>query len=541
MNPPKTGKVLRLALAVDGMLCEEVHQSVPGSVQFGVGLRNELVVHDGNACPKDYRRYAPLWLILGVLVTCGGAALFGAAVLHQAALADARAAADLGLGGAFSARAELTIGDLGFALIFVGLVPLVMGLSGMRDKALTSSGAHKPTLPSQPGSFEYKDGSYYLSVPPHVRGKIRLGRLTTTLTQLRMKIEGDGLRLKLPPNARGKLLVGDSTLLFQFARPAAVPVRLPFPPGLRSGLRIFGTAKLDLQCYAASLVGVGGYVLYMGVLAEPPLESEPDQRMLEAMGIFQRDSDEPSEEEAPEEEEQVLAQEDEKEKEEEVEEDDTEVLKEKPKKFSEEAIKKARGVGIARVLGTYGGPGEGTVFDVIQGTENNLGDLFAMGMTQTVMADGGEISPFMAGGEGITAHGAMSANEGLATRDGPEVAGGKKRERKVKGRVKSKTTDIFGDVDKKVVNATIRRRMSALQHCYEKALRAQPSLKGKITYSITVSAMGRVSSVQIEQDSLGSASVRNCTTAKIKGWRFPSEGAQESAEVTFNVVFSGAS
>jgi Ca-activated chloride channel family protein len=49
---------------------------------------------------------------------------------------------------------------------------------------------------------------------------------------------------------------------------------------------------------------------------------------------------------------------------------------------SAEAFTQARGVGVAIVLGTYGGPGEGTVLDIIESTDTNLGELFAQGMAQ---------------------------------------------------------------------------------------------------------------------------------------------------------------
>jgi TonB family protein len=89
------------------------------------------------------------------------------------------------------------------------------------------------------------------------------------------------------------------------------------------------------------------------------------------------------------------------------------------------------------------------------------------------------------------------------------------------------------------VAATIRRRMPGLEACYEKALRSNASLKGKMTYTITINPSGRVTDVTIEEDTVGDSSVRSCTEAKIKGWRFVSEGAEESSEVTFSVAFTG--
>ena len=204
-----------------------------------------------------------------------------------------------------------------------------------------------------------------------------------------------------------------------------------------------------------------------------------------------------------------------------------------------EAIAKARGVGVARVLGTYGGPGEGTVFDVIQSTENNLGELFAAGMTRVVDAEGNEVSTFVPGGEGISALGSAVGTKGFdVSADGPEVAGLDKKERKIS--LKSSGADVDGDADKKAVTATIRNRMGALQSCYEKALRGNTGLSGKIVYTITVSVMGTVTNVQVLDDSLQDEGVKNCTVAKIKGWRFPiTPGAEASSDATFSVVFSG--
>jgi hypothetical protein len=51
--------------------------------------------------------------------------------------------------------------------------------------------------------------------------------------------------------------------------------------------------------------------------------------------------------------------------------------------------------------------------------------------------------------------------------------------------------------------------------------------------------MGSVTKVDIEEDTVGSAAVTTCARAKIQGWRFPMDGAEEGAEVTFSVVFSG--
>ena len=197
---------------------------------------------------------------------------------------------------------------------------------------------------------------------------------------------------------------------------------------------------------------------------------------------------------------------------------------------------------LARLAARYAGDGPGTVFDVIQSTENNTAELFAAGMTRTINADSGDVSGFVPGGEGISAAGAVVGTKGFeVTDDGPELKDMEKQERKIKSKVKAGDADVLGDMDKRAVQATIRRRMGALQNCYNRALRTNPGLSGKMTYTITISVMGTVTSVNIDADTVRDPSVASCTTMKIKNWRFPAEGAEDSSEVTFTVVFSGES
>jgi hypothetical protein len=388
--------------------------------------------------------------------------------------------------------------------------------------------------------FEFRGGRYYLDLPPQARGKIALGRKRFTVNQLRKRFgTRDFLRIQLNAEAKGKLVFGETTLLFQFDNPKPVPKKAPFPAEFKPVIANF-INKTEAASLAAAALLLGSYFIWAAtrdvVLFAP---GEIDDRFAKVMGLYNEDEDEePPEEEAAEE---MLAQEEEEEEKKEEEEIDISELVEKPNKYSAEAIKEARGVGIARVLGTYGGPGDGTVFDVIQSTDNNLGDLFDLGMTTTIMADGGDISPFVPGGKGVDQYGGTVGTKGLETKEGPDVEKTQKKEKKVRGKAKqSGGTDIFGDVDKKAVKATIRRRISALQYCYEKALRTNPTLGGKMTYTINISVMGSVTRVDIEEDTVGNAGVTACTKGKIKGWRFPVQGAEDPAEVTFSVVFSGS-
>lgn len=403
-----------------------------------------------------------------------------------------------------------------------------------------------PGLPPTHRLFDVEDGAYVLDLPPGVRGRVQMRGRNIAIKELwrrQQKAQSGGkgpqsVRLRLDPSARGKLRLGESTVLFFFTEPAPVVPKPPFPEDLKPQVREMFTT-LDLSTLAAVLLILGPYFFWASTKEiDTTLTPEIDERFLRVMEIPKPKEDKPPEEE--EEEEQLLAQdEEEPKKEKEIKVDK---VVETNKKFSAEALQKARGVGVLRALGTYGGDGEGTVFDVIQSTENNMGELFAMGMTRTIDADSDDVSGFVPGGEGMSAAGAMVGTKGFdVTADGPEMAELEKSERKIKSNVKASDADVLGDVDKRAVQATIRRRMSALQNCYNRALRTNPGLSGKMTYTITISVMGTVTGVKVDEDTVRDPSVQSCTVAKIKGWRFPTDGAEESAEVTFSVVFSGES
>jgi len=400
-------------------------------------------------------------------------------------------------------------------------------------------------LPKRHVLFDVEaDGAYVLNLPPDVDGRIQLrgrsrGIRELWRRQVRSGSKARTLRIRLDPSARGKLRLGECKLLFFFDKPAPYTPPPPFPDELRPELRGM-LSNLELASLLSVLIVLGPYFIYVANKhVDPEFEPELDDRFLRVMGVPEPKEEPPPEE--LEEDDQLLAMEEEEDKKEKEKEKPEKVIQ-TDKKYSDKAMEKARGVGVIRALGTYGGDGPGTVFDVIQSTENNMGELFAAGMTRTVDADGGDPSGFVPGGEGISASGAVVGTQGFeVTEGGPEIKDMAKQERKIKSKVKAGDADILGDADKRAVQATIRRRMGALQNCYNRALRTNPGLSGKMTYTISISVMGTVTSVNIDADTVRDPSVASCTTTKIKGWRFPNEGAEDSSEVTFTVVFSGES
>jgi hypothetical protein len=112
-------------------------------------------------------------------------------------------------------------------------------------------------------------------------------------------------------------------------------------------------------------------------------------------------------------------------------------------------------------------------------------------------------------------------------------------ERKVKGSVKRKNAaavDGTGALSPQEVNKVIGRRMGAIKGCYERALRRDPNLKGKLVIRFTISGSGRVTAARAVQNDL-TPEVGNCVAGAFKRFRFPQpDGGTLTMESPFMFV-----
>src|SRR5581483_9643502 len=96
---------------------------------------------------------------------------------------------------------------------------------------------------------------------------------------------------------------------------------------------------------------------------------------------------------------------------------------------------------------------------------------------------------------------------GLRASGPGEVGTGDKGAEKVavlRGSMKdSAPVDIDGSLDPNVVANTIRSRKGAIIACYEKALKRNPNLAGKVQLRFTISSVGKVAAADIENNTLG--------------------------------------
>jgi hypothetical protein len=80
-------------------------------------------------------------------------------------------------------------------------------------------------------------------------------------------------------------------------------------------------------------------------------------------------------------------------------------------------------------------------------------------------------------------------------------------------------------------------RRSAIRACYERELRVEPELAGRITIEMTIAPSGSVRHVHAMRDFLGAASVTACIVRVTQGFRFPvGPDEAEPYEIAFDVA-----
>jgi outer membrane biosynthesis protein TonB len=191
----------------------------------------------------------------------------------------------------------------------------------------------------------------------------------------------------------------------------------------------------------------------------------------------------------------------------------------------------------ALAIATSGG-GAGVVFQADGDPRTDVSAaLAASGGAGIAAADGGPGGPAVRGGSG------GGGPVGIGEVGGVAVGGGggkiaKRKGPKIRVRMKmSKPKIDDGNLDGKSVARKIRARKRAFQACYERELKRNPSLKGKLVLEVTVGENGRVADIFVADNALNNA-VANCIKGKMRSIRFPKP---EGGEATFSYPFVFAS
>jgi hypothetical protein len=118
---------------------------------------------------------------------------------------------------------------------------------------------------------------------------------------------------------------------------------------------------------------------------------------------------------------------------------------------------------------------------------------------------------------------------------------GPRAERRVSPLVRVETPSVQeGNADPTAIAREIRQRMAAIRGCYERGLKRNPQLGGKLVLRIAISAAGTVTAVDLDDDTVDDPLLADCLRALILRWRFVAP-AGGPVEIAFPFVFQPVS
>jgi TonB family protein len=89
------------------------------------------------------------------------------------------------------------------------------------------------------------------------------------------------------------------------------------------------------------------------------------------------------------------------------------------------------------------------------------------------------------------------------------------------------------------IQAVLYKHVNAIRYCYERELKRNPNLKGKITVRITIAPNGHVTEVTIVSSTLNNERVERCILARIRLWKDfePIDSADGDVTIRYSYAF----
>ena len=410
-------------------------------------------------------------------------------------------------------------------------------------------------LPKQWLLFTVTPRGYVAHFADAMDARIAVGNEVISLSQLKqtgkIKKQGAAWVMLLDERSRGKITVGDVTVLFQFVTPPPPQPRPQLPASVRGTL----TGNLDwffTSIAATSFLAHLALVIYLRsvdwprkpdiaeipdrfvqmVVRKPPPPPPPtpvaqveEKKEPEAAKAAEKKAAPPpgKKKELTEEEKKALAEQREAE------------AAERRARLAEQV----KNTGILKVLGAKA-DGEGSLADVLgKGDVDRDQEAAFKGVGGLTVATGDASLRGVKTGTGgsgkVASITGLRGSAGIAGGD----TGGVGTERKVTAVVRSEPPAVDGELDPGIVAKEVRARMGAIRGCYERALKRNPGLGGKIVLRWTITAAGTVTGVDTESDSMGDADVVSCIKALVARWRFPAPQGG-TVDVSFPFVFASS-
>ena len=398
--------------------------------------------------------------------------------------------------------------------------------------------------------FQVSGNQYVAHFSEGMDARIAVGNEIISLSQLKQtgKIQKRGAAWVLPldERARGKITLADMTILFQFVTPPPPQPRPQLPASVR-GSALSGVDWFFATVAAISFLAHLIFVIYLRNVdwpRKPDIEAVPD-RFVQMVVKKEEKKPEPKKEEVAKvdetkKEEKKKGDEEKKVKKELTEEEKAKLAEAKAKADAERRARLAEQVkstGLLKLLGAKGA--DGSIADVLgKGDVDRDQEKAFQGVGGVGVANSDSLRGIKSGGSGsgrVADAGSLRGGAGIAGAETGKGAG----ERTVKGAIKTEAPAVDGDLDPNMVAKEVRSRLGAIKACYERALKRNPNLSGKVVIHWTITQAGTVSGVDVEQDTLGDAEVASCIKSLIARWRFPAPSGG-SVDVSFPFVFQAS-
>ncbi len=411
---------------------------------------------------------------------------------------------------------------------------------------------HSSGLPKRFRLFVATGGRYVLCFTDDMDGKVSMdGGIVMGFDEVRRKSRRtkEGVyQFALTPQMRGKITIAESTILFQF-----VPAAIGVPKRARRGFGLPWHKRIDttfVGIFVASLV-LHTTVMSYSLSLPPPkaltLEEVPDRfariivpnkpKQVEEKKSGEADTQKDENEEEKPEEKQPENRADTK--------DATQNSEQKPKLTEEQRREKRREelkkVGILRVLGSKfsGNSRTGISGDNIFATADasaGLGELIDRNAEGIATASTAEQFGLRATSD--TSLIGSGDVDGIASDAEVET---EKRVAKRVPKAETGESDILGSMARATLDQVIKRNLPSVTACYDKALKLNPNLSGKIYIEFTVSESGRISAVSVRAAS-GTVTDKKmiaCIKGRVRRWRFPAS-EEGSTDVSLPIVLTSS-
>jgi TonB family protein len=418
-------------------------------------------------------------------------------------------------------------------------------------------------VPSIQGSFDLfqiQGADYILNFTEAMRGRVGLAGGVEKLENLRAtgaaRNAGQYWQVKLSDTSRGRVTIGDMTLLFQFIDAPPIQPKPQLPAAVVGGF----AASIDWLFTAFvmfSFMSHFGFVIFLenadwpmqpGIAAIPdrvadlifnePPAPEPEPEPAETV------TEEPTEAEAVAEAEPTPSQ-----RPSEAESTSSNTPSERQAAADTDARMAASDAAqqVETLLLGALGSGQGAFADVLAGgaVTGSAEDVMAQaeGVNVAQGGPGGVLRERSGGGQvgggGAALGGLRRAGDGTGGQQRAEGEAMVENAPRGRFRVPSDVDDESGagDFDSALVVRLIQQRRSAIQACYERELRQNPTLQGRVSVALTIQESGSVSGVRAAENSTGSDAVASCVVRVVQGFRFTTGPEGGSVSYTFPFVF----